>query len=337
MRLTSFNAATMGEAMAMVRRALGDEAIIVTTRKDGSGVRITAAIDGSPVTAATTLAAGDDDANGAGAAAEVVPAVRQALAKHGVQAAMVDTLLATVHDTVGQRTSVSPAVALAAALDACLRFEPVSERAERPLMLVGEPGVGKTTTVAKLAAQARLDGRSVRVITTDTVKSGGIAQLAALTDALRLGLRTAEDPAELAAAVASGANGDITVIDTCGVNPFASDEMARLAGLLKQARAEPVLVMAAGADIVDAAEGGRAFAGLGCRRAIVTRLDIARRLGSVLGAAHIAALALADGAIAPTIGSGLTALSPVALARLLLHKADNPIIASSAQKASRHG
>ena len=320
MRLMSFHAETMHEAMAVVRRSLGDDAIIVTTRKEAGGVRITAAVD-NPVAEPEPPQTPETPCGEA--ATNVVPAVRAALARHGVQDVMVDDLLATVHDTAAGRLSASPATALAAALDACLRFEPVGERTERPLMLVGAPGAGKTITVAKLAAQARFDGRAVRVITTDTVKSGGASQLEALADALRVGLRTAADPVELAAAVAGAADGELTVIDSAGVNPFVAEELTQLARFLEAARAEPVFVLAAGADIVDAAEAATAFAGLGCRRTIVTRLDIARRLGSVLGAARIAALALAEASTAPTIGSGLEPLSPAVVARLLLHPAEN--------------
>ena len=47
MRLKSYNAATMAEAMRMVREELGDDAIIVSTQRasDGQGVRITAALE----------------------------------------------------------------------------------------------------------------------------------------------------------------------------------------------------------------------------------------------------------------------------------------------------
>ena len=47
MRLKSFYAKTMTEAMQMVRDTLGEDAIIVATReeKGGKAVRVTAAID----------------------------------------------------------------------------------------------------------------------------------------------------------------------------------------------------------------------------------------------------------------------------------------------------
>ena len=49
MRLKTFNARTMSEAMKMVRDHLGEDAIIVSTQKGegGKGVRLTAALDGA--------------------------------------------------------------------------------------------------------------------------------------------------------------------------------------------------------------------------------------------------------------------------------------------------
>ena len=49
MRLKSFTAKTAAEAMAEVRKALGDNAIIVATREEGGEVRVTAALDDSPL------------------------------------------------------------------------------------------------------------------------------------------------------------------------------------------------------------------------------------------------------------------------------------------------
>ena len=47
MRLKSFTAKSMRDAMQMVREALGEDAIIVATREEngGSSVRVTAAVE----------------------------------------------------------------------------------------------------------------------------------------------------------------------------------------------------------------------------------------------------------------------------------------------------
>jgi len=211
---------------------------------------------------------------------------------------------------------------MAAALDSVFEFEPLPERdVARPFALVGPPGSGKTVTVAKLAARAVLANRPVNVITTDTMRAGGVDQLAAFTRILDLDLQTALDGETLADALhaAQHANRDaLTLIDTGGANPFDSNEVRELEQLLRAVDADIVLVMPAGYDGEEAAEIARAFRRIGAQRLLVTRLDAARRLGSVLVAADTAKLKFCDLSVTPHVAEGLTAINPVSLARLLL-------------------
>ena len=76
----------------------------------------------------------------------------------------------------------------------------------------------------------------------------------------------------------------VVLVDTAGVNPFRSGEVARLAQWLAPARAEVVLVLPAGTDAQDAIEIVGAFAAAGARRCVATRIDAARRVGAVVAA-----------------------------------------------------
>ena len=77
-----------------------------------------------------------------------------------------------------------------------------------------------------------------------------------------------------------------------GLNPFVPVELDGLAELARAAQAEPVLVMAAGQDAAESAEQAQAFAGAGIGHLLITRLDLARRIGGVVTAAHMANLTL---------------------------------------------
>jgi flagellar biosynthesis protein FlhF len=112
----------------------------------------------------------------------------------------------------------------------------------------------------------------------------------------------------------------VLLVDTPGVNPFDGGEVAALADLLRAAGAEPVLVLPAGIEGGDGVEVASNFAAIGARRLIVSKLDAARRLGSVLAAADVG-LAYAGVSIGPAIGRGTTPLTPGGLARVLLHRA----------------
>jgi flagellar biosynthesis protein FlhF len=218
-----------------------------------------------------------------------------------------------------QQAAVDAVSTLAAAFARHLRFEPLGLPSGRAVALVGPPGRGKTAVVARLAAAARLAGRPVAVRSTDTGRAGGIEQLRALLAPLRLAPEAIPPGREVASAAAAGGDGAtaVVVVDTAGVNPFRAGEVAGLAGWLGAAGAEPVLVLPAGLDAHDSVEIVGAFAAIGVRRCVVTRLDAARRLGAVV-AVGATGVALAEASVSPLIGKPLLPLSPAGLARLLL-------------------
>lgn len=317
MRLKFFTAANMRTAMSEVRAVLGEDAIIVSTQNDEKGgVRITAAVESTDDFDAATYVTADNDTGFVG---DPLPVMRQALHQSGADDDMIGTLLGCAHSALANRAGLGPVMALAASLDQCFRFEPLPEGGTgMPLMLVGPPGGGKTSLAAKLAAQARLKGSSVRVISTDSVRAGGIEQLRAYTSALRLGLRTAEGPEELKAAVAGCSGGDMVVIDTTGASPFDAQEMGALDQLRRSAEIEPLLVLAAGGDAIDSISIAEGFVALGCRRMIATRLDLSHRLGTLLTMAEATGLAFAGVSDTPRIAEGVSPVNPVSLARLIL-------------------
>lgn len=310
MRLKTFSAPTMAQAMDLVRRELGQEAIIVSCQRgpDGGGARVTAAVEEDPFEGPLYSQHHDDEPNPSD------EAIRQALTFHGTPPRLMERLL----DAADSFTADDPMRAFAEALDAEFLFMPLSEGGERPLMLVGPPGVGKTITTAKLAARARLAGQSVCLITTDTRRPGGVEQLQALGRVLGVRPHVAADAKALRSVLKRHAGKGPVFIDTTGINPFSDSEMDALADLAAAAAAEPILVLSAGADAMEAAEMAAAFASLGTQRLLVTRLDLARRLGSILAAADAAHLRFCDVSVTPGVEDGLSAINPISLARLMM-------------------
>ncbi len=312
MRLKTYSAPTLAMAMELVRQEMGEDAIIVSTQAgiDGIGARVTAALE-DPVTDEAALEAWDNDDRDP---YDTTDDLRQALAFHGVPPATADRLIEAAHGFLGEGSLM----ALAGALDTVFGFQPLAEKdIARPLMLIGPPGAGKTIATAKLATRARRAGRTPMVITTDTRRAGGVEQLEAFTRILGIDLATAASPADLAELVAA-APGDGVVIDTAGTNPFGDIEIEDLRELVRAAGAAPVMVLAAGGDAMEAADMASSFAAIGARRLLATRLDIARRLGSLLSAAEIPGVSFTEVSINPHVADGLTAINPVSLARLLL-------------------
>jgi len=313
MRLKTFSAPTTAEAMDLVRRDLGEDAIIVSTQPggDGQSARVTAAMeDLDPIDAALPWREDIEEP-----AADATAEVRQALAFHGTPALLSDRLTAAA----GAFAESGALMALAGAFDTEFDFAPVSDAtALRRLILVGPPGAGKTISTAKLAA------RAAAVITSDTRRAGGVEQLGAFTRLLGVELIEADGPAGLADAIGSVENGANVFIDTAGANPFSDTEMETLAALIQSADAEPVLVLAAGGDAQEGADMVSAFAELGANRLLATRLDVARRFGGLLAAADAPRLAFSDVSVTPHIADGLSPINPVSLARLIMPHAEEP-------------
>lgn len=300
---------------------MGEDAIIVSTQEgiDGVACRVTAAIeedsDIDPVIVPDSDNDAPEDDEFIGDIDDPVPFLRQVLTAHGLPQHLVDVMLRSAKD-LDQK---DPGLALAAAIDAHISFRPVDVATiDRPIVLVGPPGAGKTITAAKLAAAAKLKGKSVQVVTADGKRAGGIEQLEAFTRILEIDLISVTNAQELKPHVPELSNAEIVIVDTAGVNPFDDDDMRYVMDIAETLSGEPVLVLPAGGDAMESADIAAAFNGIGTERAIVTRLDMTRRLGGVLAAALAGRLAIANASINPKVVDGLSALNPVSLARLIV-------------------
>ncbi|MBV8651525.1 MAG: AAA family ATPase [Alphaproteobacteria bacterium] len=328
MRLRTFTARTMPEAMALVRQHLGTDAIILSTGSgEGGAISVTAALDPADPPRPDMMASAAD----LPPPVDVTEQMLEALAGHGTPPRLVDSLLQVALE-LPARDAV---LALAGALDATFSFTPLTDRKPpHPLMLVGAPGAGKTVSIAKLAARAVLAGQKIRVISSDTVRAGAIAQLEAFTRLLGVKLHRAENARQLGELVAKAGDDEIVLIDSAGINPYNASDRDELADLIGAARAEPVFVLPAGGDLYDTVEITQAFRALGSTRLLVTRLDMVHRLGSVLAAAADSHLSFSDAGISPDVAQGLTPLNPVALARLLMPEAAQPTHSLSPELAT---
>jgi flagellar biosynthesis protein FlhF len=316
MRLRTFTAATMSEAMALVRARLGADAIIVSTEEgDDGATRVTAAVEHA-------------ERPSPAVEPDVIDVLNEALSGHGLSPILVEKILCAALPF----ETDDPLLALSSAFATFFTFAPIE--ACRPVLLVGPPGAGKTVSIAKLATRAVMAGQAVRLVTADTVRAGAIEQLEAFARVLQLPLHRAESAQRLAPIAAEAKPGEQLLVDTPGINPYSAGDRRELAVLIAESGAEPVLVLPAGGDAHDTVEMARIFRDLGATRLVVTRLDMVQRLGSVIAAADGLRLGFAEAGISPDIAKGLAAFNPVVLARLLLPKPAQPQRQANAKRGS---
>lgn len=335
MRLKLYRARNMAEAMARVRSELGVDTLILGTRRVAEGIEVTAALEDEPASApvrrsqdpalglddvlraiepenrpaprrrtGTELLVAAGPARQRQAPAAPDPDRIAALAYHGVPTDLAATLC---HDR------------LDSALQRALPFGSLNLALEqRPLLLTGPPGAGKTLTTARLATRLVMAKVTPLVITADAKRAGATEQLAAFTRLLGIELVVASHPVTLGRALARRQGGAPVLIDAPGTDPFDPAQVAALRASISAAGAVAALVLPAGLDPAEAADIAVGFAEAGATLLVVTRVDLARRLGGILAAAAASRLPLTEVGIGPGAADGLVPLTPTLLATRLM-------------------
>ncbi len=186
--------------------------------------------------------------------------------------------------------------------------------------LIGPTGVGKTTTVAKLAATYKLRyGRKVGLITADTYRIAAVEQLRTYADIVGLPLKVVLSPQDMGSAIDSLSACDVVLVDTAGRSQHDAARLDELAELLEAARpdASHLVLSLAAAESVIAVAADR-FGHLGPRELILTKLDEAVDLGVIANIARRVALPLGYITTGQEVPDHIEPASADRLARLVL-------------------
>lgn len=154
----------------------------------------------------------------------------------------------------------------------------------RIVAVVGPTGVGKTTTVAKLAANYRLrERRRVGLITVDTYRIAAVEQLRTYAEIIDLPMEVVATPRELRAAIDRLSGQELILVDTAGRSPRDEVKIQELKSLLGECRADEVhLVLSCVAGGHSLRRTAAQFAPLGVTALLLTKLDEANGLGGLL-------------------------------------------------------
>ena len=330
MRMKMFAAESFEAAKAMIFAEMGDDAIILSEREIPGGVEVRAATDklggGMVPTQPAILTRMGENASPRLAESPLRNRVRDSLLWHGAPTRFAERVADA--GLTGSFEGSEPTAALSAGLETFLTCDPILPLPSEDVLLVGPPGHGRTATAAKLTRRAAVAKAEILPLAADLDATAAGPQLAAYLEQEQDQIRAVSTPDALFETLAAIRKGNQRcVIDLPAIVPFDDEDMASLQDLINVIKAEPVLVISAEGHPEDQAEAARAFARVGIKRAIITKLDTTRRRGGIVSALSAAKISISHLAVTPFIGGGLVPATPTRLAQLLMEDAPADIVA----------
>ncbi|MBI9017117.1 MAG: flagellar biosynthesis protein FlhF [Phycisphaerae bacterium] len=154
----------------------------------------------------------------------------------------------------------------------------------RVVVLIGPTGVGKTTSIAKIAANLKLrQNKKVGLITIDTYRIGAVDQLRMYSQIIDVPLKVVLTPGELRGAIDSMNDYDFVLVDTAGRSQKDDLKLQELKTFIDAAKADEVhLVLSSTANQSHMLSAAERFKSIGVDRIILTKLDEAISFGVIL-------------------------------------------------------
>lgn len=302
MQLKSYEAASIQEAMTMIRKELGEDAVILSTNRKDNGYEVIAARDG------------DDRAN------ESMPAKPQRKIEEKwfpegrTELGELQDAVRTLFDLIGSSGrgdgdrfsplyyrflagGMSRAAACsfaeklrtenqADAFETMKKYLPTCSRLKRKRIraLIGPTGAGKTTTLAKLAAETAFgEKRSTAIITMDTHRIAATEQIRIYAKIMDIPMAIAPDKISYEAAIARFADKEVIYVDTPGRSHRDKESLESLSGILRAVPdTESSLVLSMTSTREHLLASAEHYGVFGSAHIIFTKLDECTKYGAMV-------------------------------------------------------
>ena len=164
--------------------------------------------------------------------------------------------------------------------------EEMPKGSKKIMMFVGPTGVGKTTTIAKLAARysyIQEKRAKVGIITLDTYRIGAVEQLFQYAKMMRLPIEDVVEPSDFNNALSSLSHCDVILIDTMGSSQYDKDKLLKLNKFIQSSnfQIDVNLVLSAGCKLEDLKEIYKNFSFLDIDTLIFTKFDETKVFGTI--------------------------------------------------------
>ncbi|MFQ5705960.1 MAG: flagellar biosynthesis protein FlhF [bacterium] len=156
------------------------------------------------------------------------------------------------------------------------------------VLLVGPTGMGKTTTIIKLATHPQFYGsQRVALITIDTYRVAAAAQLKTFATLAKLPLEVVYEPEDFARALEAFKSYAVILVDTAGRSPLNEKHLQDLKSFLTVGVPDEVhLVLSVSMRADNLLDAARNFSSLPVSQLIFSKLDETPRIGNILNVAQ---------------------------------------------------
>ena len=185
---------------------------------------------------------------------------------------------------------------------------------------VGPTGVGKTTTIAKIAGHFSLmEHRRVGIITSDTFRIAATDQIRRYGEIIGVPVRVVETPEDLQQALLQFNGYDLVLLDTAGRSPQNKEQIIHLKQLMDAARPDEVhLVVSMTTKYIDVLSIVAKFGVVPTSRVILTKFDETRTYGLALNLSVNFGMDIAYMTAGQSVPDDLEAADPMRIAKLIV-------------------
>ncbi len=219
--------------------------------------------------------------------------LRNDLFDKDVEPKLIEKILEKIRERCGKKLNKEEVYSLAAKVMTVLLGEPepiklIEGKKPHVAIFIGPTGVGKTTTLAKIAADFTFRQNKVGLITADTYRIAAVEQLKTYAEILNLKVTVVYSPSEIKDAVERLSDCDLILIDTAGRSHKNKTHFDELKALVNAVNAdETYLVMSSNTSRIAVREILEYYAFIKNYKLLFTKLDESPVTGVILNARYM--------------------------------------------------
>lgn len=188
------------------------------------------------------------------------------------------------------------------------------------VVLVGPTGVGKTTTIAKLAGKlALVDKKKVGLVTIDTYRIGAVEQLRTYADIMNIPFEVVLTIKDMERAIEGMKSCDVILVDTTGRSSKNKMQISELRAFIEKTNTENInLVVSCTTKNRDIDVIVNGYKELKYNNVIITKLDETSTYGSILNIVYAAKKPISFVTTGQNVPEDIKNLKPEEIAKLII-------------------